>query len=133
MTASRRGSLHAATWLIGLGVLFLVREAADLSWGQAWPLFVVLVGVASLVSTVAGPRRSGAWWRLAWPLAWITVGIVLLLSTTGRLGAAPGELIAEYWPWLLIAAGVWFLVGAVLPRRHDVAPTDRGEGSSGDA
>lgn len=128
MTGPRRGSINAATWLIGLGVLFLVREALDLPWGQAWPMFVILVGVASLVSTLVAPRRSGAWWGFAWPLAWIAVGVVLLLSTTGRLGAAPGQLIAEYWPWLLILAGIWFLLGAFLPRRDESA-TSRADGA----
>jgi len=28
MTGSRRGSVTAATWLIGLGVVFLVQSAA---------------------------------------------------------------------------------------------------------
>ena len=48
MTASRRGAITGATWLIGLGIVFLVREAMGWTWGEAWPLFVILVGVATL-------------------------------------------------------------------------------------
>ena len=44
MTQSRTGSLTAATWLIGVGVVFLIQRAADLSWSEAWPLFVILGG-----------------------------------------------------------------------------------------
>jgi hypothetical protein len=40
---------------------------------------------------------------------------VLLLSTTGRLGTAPGDLISQGWPWLLVALGVWFLIGSIAP------------------
>lgn len=124
MTGARSGSVIAATWLIGLGVVFLIREAFSLSWGQAWPLFVILVGVASFVATIFGHRDGViAIWSYTWPVLWIVVGILLLLSTTGRLGAGPGELIATYWPWLLIGLGVWFLIGALMPGGR--APTEQ--------
>jgi hypothetical protein len=116
MTGARRGSLVAGTWLIGIGVVFLIRQAYDLSWSEAWPLFVILVGVASLVQTAVSWRPSFAGlWTYTWPIVWIAVGVVLLLSTTGRLGTGPGELIAQGWPWLLVALGVWFLIGSIAP------------------
>ena len=124
MTQSRTGSLIAATWLIGLGAVFLIQRAADLSWSQAWPLFVILVGVASLVSTLLNGRLdvSGIW-GLTWPVVWIVIGVVLLLSTTGQLAEGPAELIAEWWPILLIALGIWFVVGAVLPSGRGLTET----------
>jgi hypothetical protein len=116
MRSDRSGALIAGTWLIGLGIVFLVRQAADLEWREAWPLFVILVGVASVVSTAV---RSGlgiaGFWSLTWPIAWIVVGIVLLLATTGSLGPDPGSLVATWWPWALIVLGVWFLIGALVP------------------
>ena len=116
MSDRRRGPLIAGTWLIGLGVVFLVRQAMDLAWSEVWPLFVVLVGVGSLVSTILD-RRPGAplLWSFTWPIVWIGVGVLLFLSTTGQLGTGPGELIEQGWPWLLVALGVWFLIGAVVP------------------
>ena len=115
MTA-RRGSLVGATWLIGLGVVFLVREAMDWSWDQAWPLFLILVGVAGGVSTlVRGVGRSSVLWALTWPVAWIVIGVILLASTTGTLATGPAELFAEWWPWVLVILGVWFLIGAFVP------------------
>jgi hypothetical protein len=115
---ARRGSLIAATWLIGLGVLFLVRQAAGLSWAEAWPMFIILAGVASFVSTAvrAGSGAAGLW-AFTWPVAWVLVGVLLLLSTTGNLGAPPGEIIDRWWPVAAVALGVWFLVGAFVPRR----------------
>ncbi|HET7702032.1 MAG TPA: hypothetical protein VFK35_01420 [Candidatus Limnocylindrales bacterium] len=111
-----RGSLIAATWLIGLGAVFLVRQALQLDWGEAWPLFVILVGVGALVGRAAGGVRgvAGAW-DLTWPIVWIGIGVILLLSTTGSMGRSPGALISDGWPWLLVGLGAWFLVGAVLP------------------
>ncbi len=95
----------------------------DLSWGQAWPLFVILVGVASLVTTILEWRPGIAgFWSFTWPIVWIGVGILLLLSTTGRLGTGPFELIEQGWPWLLVGLGIWFLIGAVVPGAR---PTER--------
>lgn len=116
MTRTNRGALVGGTWLIGLGAVFLVRQAMGLSWTEAWPLFVILVGVASFITTIVD-RRGASWtfWDLTWPIVWVGVGVALFLSTTGRLGTEPGELIAAGWPWLLIALGLWFLVGSIAP------------------
>jgi hypothetical protein len=111
-----RGSLIAARWLIGLGVVFLARQALDLDWGEAWPLFLVLVGIAGLVTRADhGVRGVEDIWSITWPVLWIAVGIVLPLSTTGALGRRPLDLIVDGWPWVLVALGAWFLIGAVLP------------------
>lgn len=120
LSSARRGSVIGATWLIGLGVIFLVRQAADLPWSQAWPLFVILVGVASLVSTALSWRRTvSGFWSFTWPVAWIVGGAVLLASTTGSISQGPGELITEFGPWALVGLGIWFLVGAVIPGGPD--------------
>ena len=37
------------------------------------------------------------------------------MSTTGQLAQGPGETISEYWPWVAIVIGVWFLIGAFVP------------------
>jgi hypothetical protein len=109
----RRGSLTAATWLIGLGIVFLVQSATGWRWSQAWPLFVILVGVAGIISSfIDGLDGARGVWSLTWPVAWTVVGALLLASTTGSLGIGPGELIEQYWPWVVIALGVWFLLGA---------------------
>jgi hypothetical protein len=116
MSSSRRGAITGATWLIGLGVVFLVREAMDWTWGEAWPLFVILVGVATFVSTLVNWRPGFAGiWSFTWPVAWTVGGIVLLMSTTGQLAQGPAETISEYWPWVAIVIGVWFLIGAFIP------------------
>jgi hypothetical protein len=115
MTGSRRGSLIGATWLIGLGLVFLTRELQGWSWSQAWPLFVILVGVATFVSTALSWRPSVAGiWDFTWPIAWIAVGAILLLSTTGQLAEGPWEWLDAYWPWLAIGLGIWFLIGSVV-------------------
>jgi hypothetical protein len=116
LSPSRRGSLIAATWLIGLGTVFLVRELADLQWSAAWPMFVILVGIASFVSTAVGGGSAGGAWAFTWSVVWTVVGVVLLLSTTGNLGEGPIEIVIAWWPWLAIALGVWFVIGALVSR-----------------
>jgi hypothetical protein len=116
VSETRTGPLIGATWLIGLGIVFLVQRAADLPWSQAWPMFVILVGVAMFVTAVIRRRwEYGGLWSFTWPVAWIVVGSVLLASTTGSIGMAPDDLIATYWPWALVILGIWFLIGAFVP------------------
>ncbi|MEO6206436.1 MAG: hypothetical protein ABIP77_00615 [Candidatus Limnocylindrales bacterium] len=116
MTGARRGSITAGIWLIGLGAVFLVREVANLSWGHAWPLFLILVGVAGVVSTALSWRPSVAGiWSFTWPVVWIGAGAILLANTTGNLGQGPVEWFAQRWPWLAVGLGVWFLVGSIAP------------------
>jgi hypothetical protein len=118
MTPARRGSLVAATWLIGLGLVFLVRELADLAWAEAWPMFVILVAVGSFVSTAVHGKFAGiaALWAFTGSVAWALIGVVLLLSTTGNLGQGPVEVIVDAWPWFAVGLGVWYLIGSVVPR-----------------
>lgn len=116
MTGARRGSITAGTWLIGLGVVFLIREAANIPWGEAWPLFLILVGVAGVVSTALAWRPSLAGiWSFTWPVVWIGTGAILLASTTGNLAQGPVEWFADWWPWLALGIGVWFLIGSIAP------------------
>jgi hypothetical protein len=121
---SRTGSLTAATWLIGLGIIFLVQRAAGLAWSQAWPMFLILVGVASLVTMLLrGRHETAGLWGFTWPVFWIVVGSILLASTTGAIGTEPGQLIADYWPWALVVLGIWFVIGAFVPSGRGLTET----------
>jgi len=117
MRPAGRGPLIAATWLMGLGVVLLVKQILGLGWDEAWPMFIVLVGVVGLVTRVLrGVHAFGGLWDVTWPLAWIVVGGGLLASTTGNLGTGPLEVVDEWWPAAAIALGAWFLIGAFVPR-----------------
>lgn len=119
----RSGAIVAAIWLIGLGIVFLLQQTLDWSWGEAWPLFVILAGVGSITSVFATVRPAGRWMvALAWPVALIVVGVLLLLSTTGALGTDLGDLL-RWWPVALIVLGAWYLLVAFIPPAR--ASTDR--------
>ncbi|MFN8620797.1 MAG: hypothetical protein U0869_08655 [Chloroflexota bacterium] len=121
----RDGAVTAGAWLIALGLVFLVKDLADLDWPEAWPLFVIAAGGASLASALLGHRRRpvGAW-SLVWPIAWMLVGGALLASTTGKLGVPPGELVSRWWPVVFVGIGVWFLVAAFWPRGGGAEPAE---------
>src|SRR3990172_8573750 len=122
---SRDRMLSAAVWIISLGSVFLVQQYFGWSWPEAWPLWVLFVGVGTLGSAVLGRARSAfGIWGTWWPLAVIAVGVVLLLSTTGNLALAPDELLA-WWPLAIIGIGVWFLIGAVFARRTSAAQAEQ--------
>jgi hypothetical protein len=115
--------LIGGVWLLGLGIVFLVKEATNLEWAQAWPMFVVLVGVATFVSTALAWRPSlTGLWAFTWPVVTIVVGSVLLASTTGSLEQGPAEWLEAWWPAIAIGLGVWFLIGAVIP---DTTPVEQ--------
>jgi hypothetical protein len=129
--ATQGGLVVAAAWLIGIGLVFLVRDALGLDWGEAWPLFVIMFGGATFVSElVYRTRRLPLAWALTWPIAIIVVGVLFLLSTTGTLGVGLGDLIGRWWPVALIVLGAWFLLGAAWPGAADrilvYAPHARG-------
>jgi cell wall-active antibiotic response 4TMS protein YvqF len=113
----RTGAVVGGVWLIGLGLVFLAKQALDLDWAQAWPLFVILAGVAGFITTAVNGRGSNGIWSFTWPVVTTVVGLLFLAGTTGALAQSPFDLFAEWWPVLLIALGVWFLIGALVPRR----------------
>lgn len=113
-------------WVTGLGAVLLLRDALGWSWGEAWPLFVILGGTAGFISQLVMGSEGPGLWGLVWPLATIGIGVVLLLTTTGQLDVSLGELVSNGWPWLLVAWGAWNLVAAFWPgddRRTDTTET----------
>jgi hypothetical protein len=117
--AARHGAVNAGLWLIAIGLVFLVKDWAGWSWGQAWPLFIVAGASATLVTRLLhrGDLDAGSW-SLVWPIAWIVIGALALAATTGNLGVSLGDVVSRWWPVALILVGVWFLVASVWPGRR---------------
>lgn len=121
MSGSRRGAIVGGIWLIALGGVFLVQQALDIPWSEAWPLFIVMAGVgigASSVLALAGRRRSG--WTIAWVLIWpailILIGLLLFVDLAGLADIDALDLLATWWPLILIGLGLVVLAGALWPR-----------------
>ncbi|HEV7662674.1 MAG TPA: DUF5668 domain-containing protein [Chloroflexota bacterium] len=85
--------------LIGLGVLFLLQQALGFDVGHyAWPVFIILPGLAMLGAFVFGPRGAAG---LAVPGCVVTT-IGLMLAVQNAFG------LWETWAysWTLIVAAV---------------------------
>ena len=125
MSSGQRGSVIAGVWLVALGAVFLVQQLLDMSWSQAWPLFLVMAGVGLGASTVIGlaGRRVGAWtWiaALVWPLLLVGIGVLLFVDLAGLADIDAVEFLATWWPVALIVLGIVFLIGAVWPRSPSI-------------
>ncbi len=128
MTAAQRGMAITGTWVVALGVVLLVQQALDVPWNEAWPLFLVMAGVGTGVSTLIGlaGRRVSVWvvvWALLWPIVLAAVGILLFLDFAGIADIDAVEFLAQWWPLALIGFGVIILIGAVWPRGRGIEDT----------
>ena len=98
--------------LVALGALFLVGQLGS---GFAWPLLVMVPGVAMLAAAVLGPRSGSG---LAVPGSIVTmVGLILLVQEWTH----SYESWSYAWALILAAVGVGtFLQGAIddLPERQ---------------
>ncbi|MXW29342.1 MAG: hypothetical protein F4X54_03450 [Chloroflexi bacterium] len=96
-SASSNNRLVGVGFIV-LGVLFLLPlvTSFEFSFGDWWPLFLILVGLGSLSK---GNRKGG--------LIVIAIGVVFLLNSLGILSVTFWLL----WPLALIAVGVAILFG----------------------
>jgi hypothetical protein len=85
--------------LVGLGVLFLAQQAVGFDIGHyAWPIFVLLPGLALLGAFALGPRGAAG---LAVPGCVVTtIGLLLAIQNTFNLWATWA------YAWGLIVAAV---------------------------
>jgi hypothetical protein len=97
--------------LVGVGALLLLMRVTDISLGgDAWPLWIVIPGIACLVASFALPQRQGIGLAVAGAII-TTVGLILWVQETFDAYATWA------YAWALVAptaAGVGtFLYGAV--------------------
>ena len=92
--------------LLGLGMWFLLSEAGYDVPGleRLWPLFLILAGVASFGSFLAGGLRQPK--RVAAGVTTILLGFFFLLFTLGPLD---WSLLAVFWPVFPLVAGIAML------------------------
>ncbi len=81
---------------------------------KLWPAYVVIGGVAFLALFLAQPYHEWSVFSLG-ALA-IIVGCVAFTFTLGWLSGDIGKLLAQFWPLLLVVAGLAALLQAVVGR-----------------
>lgn len=135
----KRGSIVGGVIMIGVGVTFLLLQlfpelAVRLNIGAQWPLIVVLVGGAFLLSAFLGTPHlaipgsivtgiglilyyqngTGNWasWSFAWALIPGFVGIGLMLS--GMLAREKGKTAVQDGRRLIFISAIMFIVFGAL-------------------
>ncbi|TET51292.1 MAG: hypothetical protein E3J64_07120 [Anaerolineales bacterium] len=86
------------------------------SWGYMWALIPGFAGVGTIL---AGVLSGGAVKALREGGKTVLVSLVLFAIFAGFFGAL-GD-IGEYWPVLIIVAGLWAIIRALLPQRGQSA------------
>lgn len=113
--------------LIGLGVLFLLRNIFDFSFrffGHMWPLFMIGLGV--YIAARKWERQSTVYVSsMMGPAIVATVGVVWLLSDLHV-----GRFWREWWPLILIVIGGVRLFGSTVLKSAPSSETPAADGSS---
>lgn len=96
------------------GILYYQNSTGDWeSWAFVWALIPASVGVGMLISALidgnSGAAKGGLW------LVAINLVIFLIFWSAFRRDSM---FLAQYWPVLLIVAGLILLIQAILPRNR---------------
>ena len=100
------------------GLLFYQNSTGDWeSWSYAWALIPGFTGIGSMLASLFGEGgKSG--FRSGLTLTFIS--LVLFLIFGGVFGANP---LGIYWPFLLIALGIWMLIQPLFRRKDKENPS----------
>lgn len=85
---------------------------SDMSW--MWPVFPIAAGLGWLVSWFLDLRQIS---NLVTGLIALAAGAVGFMYTSGRLGVNLWEMLADYWPVILVLIGVGLIAEFLLQRR----------------
>jgi hypothetical protein len=98
---ARRGGLDMASWGGVTGGLFLIGIAVLAVTGWWWPGILVLVGLTSLVTGLAGGRSKMRAWAGVQAAFWL-FGLALI------------AMFNWWWPGILVLVGLSVIVGSLL-------------------
>lgn len=115
------GGLLTGLVVLGLGVLFLLREFGVTKWSFLvhgwWALLVVVLGLAKLLSA-RGAKKVGEGVTLT------LLGVWLFVVHTGQYGLTYGN----SWPLVLVAVGAGMMARAIarhwIPDRASFRPRE---------
>jgi Domain of unknown function (DUF5668) len=98
--------IFVGLWITTLGVIFLLDQLgilpARVSFQFVWPLILIVAGLATIFS------------NRFWGSLFLGIGTVLVANELGFVHVRIGSL----WPLILIALGVWMLLGSYGTFKH---------------
>lgn len=80
-------------------------------WGELWPMIPLIMGISALVQWVFSLREWGAF---IFGISAGAVGAIGLAYTSGMITGAQALKIAQFWPAILILAGIGLVLKALV-------------------
>jgi hypothetical protein len=120
---AREGYLFSGFLLVagGVAALLLLSGIAHLELSRGWPGFVTLTGLVLISFSYAQPPAKRPSYRIP-GLVFLLMSGVFFLFSFDIVAASFSELVAAWWPLILVLLGLLLLI----PRRAD-APKDDSE------
>jgi len=108
-----KGAVFFGTFLFLLGVFFFLRNFDIIPYyymREVWPIILVILGFSFFSVFITKP---GDWGALIPAGILILFGGAVLLKKLDIIYLDIGDLIADYWPLILIIIGVGIVLGAL--------------------
>ena len=113
-----RGAVFPGTILFLIGLFFSLRNFDLVEYyyvREVWPIFLIIAGVGFLALFLVRPEDTG---NLIPAGILLTLGVLFLLKKLYLIDVELGEIIADYWPVILILIGANIIFVSLRRRRQ---------------
>jgi len=113
-----KGAVFPGTILFFIGLFFFLRNYGLVEYyyvREVWPIFIIMVGLGFLALFLAKPSDSGV---LVPAGILLFIGVISLLNKLYIIDIELWEIIADYWPVILIVIGLSIILGSLKRRQH---------------
>ena len=108
-----KGAVFFGTFFLLLGLFFFLRNFDVIPYyylREVWPTILIILGLSFISVFVAKP---GDWGVLIPGGTLLFLGVVFLLRKFHIIYLNIGDIIADYWPMILIIIGAGIILGAL--------------------
>ncbi|MBC8181981.1 hypothetical protein H8E88_12750 [candidate division KSB1 bacterium] len=113
-----KGAVFPGTILFLIGLFYFLRNFNLIEYyyvREVWPIFIIIVGLGFLTLFIAKPSDKGV---LIPAGILLFIGVISLLNKLYLIDVELWEIIADYWPVILIVIGVSIILGSFKRRQH---------------